>query len=158
MAVVLAVALGGSLGALARYGMMIFVERRSLSVFPWDVFVVNMTGCFAVGLLISALVDRHDTPEWLRIGLVLGFIGAYTTFSTFAQDLYDLGEAKEYALAALNLIASVGAESRLSSRESGCDERFDADPVDVDFRFERFEGVTPEAYASDHCPVFVRVP
>jgi CrcB protein len=108
MAVVVAVALGGSLGALARYGLMTFVERRALAVFPWDVFVVNLTGCFVVGLVVSALVDRHHTPEWLRVGLVLGFIGAYTTFSTFAQDLYDLGEARQYAVAALNLFGSIG--------------------------------------------------
>jgi CrcB protein len=107
MAVVLAVALGGSLGALARYGLISFVEQRAVGVFPWDVLVVNMTGCFAVGLVVSALVDRHHTPEWLRLGLVLGFIGAYTTFSTFAQDLYDLGTAKQYAEMTLNLGVSV---------------------------------------------------
>jgi CrcB protein len=108
MAVVLAVAVGGSLGALARYGALVLVERRALAVFPWDVFVVNLTGCLLVGAVVSALVDRHDTPEWLRLGLVMGFIGAYTTFSTFAQDLYDLGTAREYAEAALNLVGSVG--------------------------------------------------
>lgn len=108
MAVALAVALGGSLGALARYGLMTFVERHSLTVFPWDVFVVNLSGCFLVGVVVSALVDRHDTPEWLRIGLVLGFLGAYTTFSTFAQDLYDLGTARQYVDTALNLFGSVG--------------------------------------------------
>jgi fluoride exporter len=107
MAVVLAVAIGGALGALSRYGLMTFVDRRTLSVFPWDVFVVNITGCFLVGLVVSALVDRHEAPAWLRVGLVLGFIGAYTTFSTFAQDLYDLTTARQYAEATLNLTASV---------------------------------------------------
>jgi len=68
---------------------------------------VNITGCFLVGLVVSALVDRHEAPAWLRVGLVLGFIGAYTTFSTFAQDLYDLTTATQYAEAALNLTASV---------------------------------------------------
>jgi fluoride exporter len=46
-------------------------------------------------------------PPWLRVGLVLGFIGAYTTFSTFAQDLYDLATARQYAEAMLDLTASV---------------------------------------------------
>jgi CrcB protein len=94
MAVVFAVAVGGALGALSRYGLMTFVDRRALSIFPWDVFVVNVTGCFLVGLVVSALVDRHEAPAWLRVGIVLGFIGAYTTFSTFAQDLYDLTTAR----------------------------------------------------------------
>jgi CrcB protein len=69
---------------------------------------VNLSGCFLVGMVVSALVDRHHTPEWLRVGLVLGFLGAYTTFSTFAQDLYDLGLERQYAVATLNLVASVG--------------------------------------------------
>ncbi len=67
MAVAIAVALGGSLGALARHGLMTFVERHALTVFPWDVFVVNLSGCLLVGVTISALVDRHHTPEWLRL-------------------------------------------------------------------------------------------
>jgi CrcB protein len=108
MPVALGVAIGGALGALARYGLMSFVERRTLTVFPWDVFVVNISGCLLVGFVISALVDRHEAPAWLRVGLVLGFIGAYTTFSTFAQDLYDLRLEREYLLAALDLVGSVG--------------------------------------------------
>jgi fluoride exporter len=107
MAVAFAVAVGGALGALSRYGLMTFVDRRALSVFPWDVFVVNVTGCFLVGLVVSALVDRHEAPAWLRIGLVVGFIGAYTTFSTFAQDLYDLTTARQYVEVTLDLTASV---------------------------------------------------
>jgi CrcB protein len=108
MAVVLAVALGGSLGAVSRYGIGEFVERRVVSVFPWDIFVVNMTGCLAVGILVSAVVDRHHTPEWLRLGLITGFVGAYTTFSTFSQDLFDLGQARQFTVLSLNLGASVG--------------------------------------------------
>jgi len=109
MPVAVAIALGGALGALARYGVMKLVEPRFVSVFPWDAFVVNVTGCLLVGVVVSALVDRHEAPAWLRLGLVLGFIGAYTTFSTFAQDLYDLGAARQYAEAALDLFASVAA-------------------------------------------------
>ena len=107
MAVVLAIAVGGSLGAVSRYGIGEFVERRVVSVFPWDIFVVNMTGCLAVGILVSAVVDRHHTPEWLRLGLITGFVGAYTTFSTFSQDLHDLGQARQFAVLSLNLAASV---------------------------------------------------
>jgi fluoride exporter len=107
VAVVLAIAVGGSLGAVSRYGIGEFVERRVVSVFPWDIFVVNMTGCLAAGILVSAVVDRHHTPEWLRLGLITGFVGAYTTFSTFSQDLYDLGQARQFAVLSLNLAASV---------------------------------------------------
>jgi fluoride exporter len=107
MPVALAVALGGARRRPALRGCD-DSPRRVVSVFPWDVFAVNTSGCLLVGVLVSALVDRHQTPESLRVGLVLGFVGAYTTFSTFAQDLHDLGQARHAAVLALNLAASVG--------------------------------------------------
>ena len=109
MATIAAVAAGGSLGTLARYGLDNAVERRSFSLFPWSTFTINLSGCFLVGLLIAALVDRHHAPpHWLRIGLVVGFCGAYTTFSTFAQETYGLVEEKALGLALLNATASIG--------------------------------------------------
>jgi CrcB protein len=108
MPVAVAVAIGGAFGALARYALVTLVERKVVSVFPWDVLAVNLSGCVLAGLMVSALVDRHHTPEWLRVGLVLGFVGAYTTFSTFAQDVYDLGQARQAVVLALDLTASVG--------------------------------------------------
>jgi CrcB protein len=108
MPVALAVALGGALGALSRYGLDRAIERRAVSLFPWSTFAVNVTGCLAVGFLIAALVDRHHAPAWLRAGLVLGFVGAYTTFSTFAQETLDLVEERHVALALANAVGSVG--------------------------------------------------
>ena len=107
MAVALAIAVGGSLGALARYAVMEYFDRRIVSVFPWDTFLVNMTGCFIAGLVVATLVNGHETPAWLRLGLVVGFLGAYTTFSTFGQDLYDLTVGREYVEAVANAVASV---------------------------------------------------
>jgi CrcB protein len=108
MLVAVAIASGGSLGALARYAVMEYVERHVVSTFPWDTFVVNVTGCFLAGFVVAALVDGHATPEWLRLGLVVGFLGAYTTFSTFGQDLHDLTVGKEYVEALADVVASVG--------------------------------------------------
>ena len=107
MATIAAVAAGGSLGTLARYGLDAAIERRSFSLFPWSTFAINMSGCFLVGMLIAALVDRHHAPHWLRIGLVVGFCGAYTTFSTFAQESYGLLEEKALGVALLNVSASI---------------------------------------------------
>ena len=107
MPVVVAVAAGGALGALARYGLDRVIERRSFSVFPWSTFAINVSGCFIVGLVIGALVDRHHAPQWVRAALVVGFCGAYTTFSTFAQETLDLAEANDYAFALLNISMSV---------------------------------------------------
>ena len=84
MPVVLGVALGGIFGALSRYGLDTLVERRTESSFPWGTFVVNVSGCLVVGLVIAALVDRERAPEWLRIGLVVGYCGRYTTGSISA--------------------------------------------------------------------------
>ena len=107
MALALAVAVGGGFGALSRYGVDRWIERHLESVFPWATFTINVTGCFAVGFLITALVDRQRAPEWLRIGLVVGFCGGYTTFSTFGQEALELVEARQAAVAGFYVAASV---------------------------------------------------
>lgn len=107
MPVTLAVAVGGAIGAVARYGVDRFIERRSFAVFPWSTFAINVSGCLLIGVVIAALVDRHQTPAWLRIGVVLGVLGGYTTFSTFAQETLDLLEETRIALAVLYSTASV---------------------------------------------------
>lgn len=107
MSVMLGVAAGGALGALSRYGLDTLVERRSDTLFPLGTFVVNASGCLAVGFAVAALVDRHQAPQWLRVGLVMGFCGGYTTFSTFAQETLDLVEAGDLAVALLSVTASI---------------------------------------------------
>lgn len=107
MPVVLGVALGGIFGALSRYGLDTLVERRTESSFPWGTFVVNVSGCLVVGLVIAALVDRERASEWLRIGLVVGYCGSYTTFSTFALETLDLVDTRDLALACATVAANV---------------------------------------------------
>jgi fluoride exporter len=109
MPIALAVAVGGAAGALARYGLDAFIERRSFAVFPWSTLVINVSGCFVIGALIAALVDRHELPGWVRAGLVIGFLGGYTTFSTFAQETLDLVEAEHFAIALAYALGSLGA-------------------------------------------------
>jgi CrcB protein len=105
--VVIAVAVFGALGAVARYGVDRAVEARSDTLFPMSTFVINMSGCFAAGVIISSLVDRHHLTPWVRVGIVMGFLGAYTTYSTFAQETWELGDERHLAYAALNVGASV---------------------------------------------------
>jgi fluoride exporter len=107
MPVQLAVALGGALGALARYLLDRFIEAREVGFFPWGTFTINISGCLVVGAVISALVDRHHTPVWLRIGLVMGVLGGYTTFSTFSQETFDLFREGKGAIALTYALASV---------------------------------------------------
>jgi fluoride exporter len=107
MSTQLAVAAGGALGALARYLVDRSIEARAFGLFPWSTFTINLSGCFAVGAVVAALVDRHHTPEWLRLGLVMGVLGGYTTFSTFGQETFDLIEEGRLALAVTYAVASV---------------------------------------------------
>ena len=98
------VALGGAAGALARYGMNEAVGPRSL---PWSTLVVNLTGSFALGALVFVATDRQWSPE-LTAGLGIGFLGAYTTFSTFTWEAFDLGRTDRLLQAALYAALSVG--------------------------------------------------
>ncbi len=107
MPVVVAVALGGALGALARYGLDRLIEHHVVTVFPWSTFAINMSGCLAVGLAVGALVDAHHVPPWIRVGAVVGFLGAYTTFSTFAQETHDLLDGGHVTLGLVNAAGSV---------------------------------------------------
>lgn len=107
MPVLLAVALGGALGSLARYGADRMIERRSFSLFPWSTFAINASGCLLIGIVIAALVDRHHTPAWIRTGLVMGVLGGYTTFSTFAQDGTSLLEEGHTATALAYVLGTV---------------------------------------------------
>jgi CrcB protein len=107
MFVVLGVAVGGAIGAVSRYGVDALVDRRSGVAFPLSTLVINVSGCLAVGFLVAAIVDRHRTPEWLRVGLVMGFCGGYTTFSTFAQESLDLVHGDDWVVAAASIATSV---------------------------------------------------
>jgi fluoride exporter len=107
MLVVFAVGIGGMAGALARYGLDRLIEHHVITVFPWSTFTINVTGCFLAGVLVAALVDRHDAPAWIRTGAVVGFLGAYTTFSTFAQESRDLVAGGHLSLALADTVGSV---------------------------------------------------
>ncbi len=102
-----AVAVGGAVGAVARYGLDRLIERRSFAVFPWSTFTINASGCLLIGVVIAALGDRHQTPTWLRLGLVIGVLGGYTTFSTFAQETLDLIEEGRLDVATLYAFGSL---------------------------------------------------
>ena len=107
MPIIFGVALGGALGASARYGVDRLIEQRTSSVFPWSTFTINVTGCFLIGLLTSVLVERQHLPAWVRVGLVVGVVGGYTTFSTFAQEALEVGEVHHVAIALAYIAASV---------------------------------------------------
>lgn len=105
----LAIALAGVAGVLARYGIDTFVGGRVGTEFPWGTVLINVAGCFLAGLVWTVLSDRPAAPEWLRPALSVGFLGGFTTFSSFALQSLLLLEAGSYGLAGLNIVGSVTA-------------------------------------------------
>jgi fluoride exporter len=100
------IALAGALGALARYGLEGAVSRRA-TAFPWGTFVVNASGALLLGFLFTLFVERLTVAPWLRSAVAIGFLGAYTTFSTLSYETYRLVEDRAYGLAAANAVGSL---------------------------------------------------
>jgi fluoride exporter len=101
------VAGAGAIGALARYHLQGLVNRLYLGAFPLGTFVVNVSGCLVLGVLFTALTERFAASPDLRTALTVGFLGAYTTFSTFALETVRLGEGGAVGIALLNVVSSV---------------------------------------------------
>ena len=105
---VLVLSIGGALGVNARYWLSLGMARWASPRFPWSTFVINVTGSFAIGIL--AVVLSHRWPHPLgRLFVVVGFLGGYTTFSSFAFESYTLWEGGEKGLALANTVGSVVA-------------------------------------------------
>jgi fluoride exporter len=109
MRTIIGIGVAGSAGALARYGLEGLIARRLPHAFPWGTFAVNVTGSFVLGLLFTVLTEQTTTAPWIRSTITIGFLGAYTTFSTFSFESYRLVEDGAYGVAAANLVGSVAA-------------------------------------------------
>ncbi|MFL5675645.1 MAG: fluoride efflux transporter CrcB [Chloroflexota bacterium] len=106
MALVL-IGLGGFAGAISRYLVDGVVTDRTAGAFPWGTLAVNLSGSFLLGLLFALTAERAILPADIRGPVMIGFIGAYTTFSTFMLESWLLMESGSYAPAIANLIGSV---------------------------------------------------
>ena len=82
----LIIALGGALGAVSRFLLGNGVSRALGSALPYGTFVINIVGCFAMGLLMTIIVDREMLPAAWRLFLCVGFLGGFTTFSSFGYE------------------------------------------------------------------------
>ena len=107
MRTLLGVAVAGALGALARYGLGSVISERYAGVFPLGTFVINVTGSFLLGFLFVVLTERTGLSPALRTSVTIGFLGAYTTFSTFTLETYRLVEDGALGMAALNALGSL---------------------------------------------------
>jgi fluoride exporter len=102
----LIVACGGA-GSLARYLTASAVAARFGARFPWGTLFINVTGSFLIGLILTVLTERIEPHPYWRLGLVVGFLGGYTTFSSFEWETY-AAMREGFWLGAANIVGSVG--------------------------------------------------
>jgi CrcB protein len=102
---VIAIALGGAVGSVARFGLATFVQRAHAMPFPFGTLAVNMVGCFCFGVFWAVAAKRETVPAELQAAVVIGFLGAFTTFSTFAFESEHLARTGHLWEFAANLVA-----------------------------------------------------
>jgi CrcB protein len=105
---VVVLSLGGAMGVNARYWLGVWMSRWTSPRFPWATFTINVSGSFAIGLLAVGLGRWLPHPN-ARLMMVVGFLGGYTTFSTFSFDSLTMLERGEVGLSLANMVGSVVA-------------------------------------------------
>jgi CrcB protein len=103
----LAVAAGGAAGAVMRWLMASGIQRMAGGAFPWGTLVVNALGSFLLGFLFVWLIERSSASELMRLALTVGFLGAFTTFSTYSLESIRLLQEGAFTLAFGNIVGQV---------------------------------------------------
>ncbi len=103
----LMVAIGGAAGALARFWLGGYVADRMGTKFPYGTFIINCSGSFVIGLIVTLLAERTHWNPNLRYLIPIGFVGAYTTFSTFEYETLRALQDGQILIASLNVVLSV---------------------------------------------------
>jgi len=101
------IAVGGAFGAISRFWITTNVDKLYPATYPWGTFIVNLIGCFFIGLLFVLFSEKLLLADNVRSLLVVGFLGAMTTFSTFSLDVLVLIEQGQYGMAFSYLLGSV---------------------------------------------------
>jgi fluoride exporter len=104
---ILSVAAGGAIGSVARYLVGTWSGKMFGINFPWGTLIINVTGSFLIGLFVGLFATKWDLPQAVRIFLIVGICGGYTTFSTFSLDSFYLMERGEAVAAGAYMIGSV---------------------------------------------------
>jgi CrcB protein len=102
----LAVAGGGAVGAMLRYYITLSGLSRTAQPFPTATFVINITGSFIIGFFLTLVTERIPINPHLRLAVAVGFVGAYTTFSTFEYETARLVEGKDFVYGFLYVVLS----------------------------------------------------
>jgi len=100
------IAVGGAIGSLARYGMGAWIQAKDAVGFPWGTFAVNGLGSLLIGVVLGYLTAVEAGPN-LRLFLVVGILGGFTTFSTFSYEVVTLFQSGEWARAGLYAVGSL---------------------------------------------------
>ena len=103
----LAIAIGGTLGCWARYAMTALLQTIYGRDFPYATLAINVLGCFLMGFLFIETIERLTISPYFRIGILTGFLGGFTTFSTFAMETLLLAEQGEEAKSLLYVALSL---------------------------------------------------
>ena len=98
------IAIAGAAGTLTRYGVGSLFQRQGVTGMPWGVFAANMIGSLLFGLIWAMSEERGWISENARLVILVGFLGAFTTFSTFAFDNVQMARASEWGWFAANLV------------------------------------------------------
>jgi len=101
------VMVGGAAGSLARYVAGVGIASRFGGRFPWGTVVINITGSFLIGLLMTLFTERFQPHPYWRLLLVVGFLGGYTTFSSFEYETYSAVRSGGAWIGLINVFASV---------------------------------------------------
>jgi len=101
----LSIALGGSIGSVSRYLIYYYFEKQHTSLFPWATLLVNLLGSFLIGFLWGYF-DRVYIAPGYRLMIFIGILGSFTTYSTFAFDVFSLLRDGEFKLLAVYLIGT----------------------------------------------------
>lgn len=102
---ILLVLLGGSLGAVSRYGITLLANRLYGSSFPWGTLFVNLAGCFLIGLCFALGNEKNILGPSARLFLMTGFLGALTTFSTFGMETITMSSSGLPTQGLINFLA-----------------------------------------------------
>ena len=104
---ILSIAVGGAFGAVARYLINISPLARLFEKFPFPTFFINITGSFLIGFLLIVLTDKIQVNDNLRMAVIVGFLGAFTTFSTFEMEIFGLMRERQLLTAFIYLALSI---------------------------------------------------
>lgn len=103
------IGVAGFAGAISRYSVEGWVSARTRGSFPWGTLVVNISACALIGFVAALLTERFRVNPTVRIAITVGFVGTYSTFSTWAFETMKLQNDGAHALALANVAASIVA-------------------------------------------------